>query len=43
MIVMPDINELLAQNYAGFKRYTGIHKATFKAMLAALVVSVLSD
>lgn len=32
---MPDINKLLEQNDAGFKRYTGIHKTTFNAMLDA--------
>ena len=33
---MPDIKKLLEQNDAGFKRYTGIHKATFHEMLEAL-------
>lgn len=33
---MPDINKLLEQNDAGFKRYTGIQKITFKAMLEAM-------
>lgn len=33
---MPDINELLAPNDTGFKRYTGIRKTTFKAMLEAM-------
>ncbi|SNT70150.1 helix-turn-helix domain-containing protein [Psychrobacter sp. LV10R520-6] len=33
---MPDINKLLEQNDAGFKRYTGIRKTTFKAMLEAM-------
>ena len=26
---MPNIDKLLKQSDAGFKRYTGIHKATF--------------
>lgn len=30
---MPDIDKLFKQSDAGFKRYTGIHKATFYAML----------
>jgi hypothetical protein len=33
---MPDINKLLAQSDAGFKRYTGIQRTTFNAMLAAM-------
>jgi hypothetical protein len=33
---MPDINKLLEQNDASFKRYTGIRKTTFKAMLEAM-------
>lgn len=33
---MPDINKLLEQSDSGFKRYTGIHKTTFKAMLEAM-------
>lgn len=33
---MPDINRLLEQSDAGFKRYTGIQKTTFKAMLEAM-------
>ena len=33
---MPDIKKLLAQSDAGFKRYTGIRKTTFKAMLEAM-------
>ena len=33
---MPNIDKLLKQNDAGFKRYTGIHKATFREMLAAM-------
>lgn len=30
---MPNIDKLLKQNNAGFKLYTGIHKATFHKML----------
>ena len=30
---MPNIDKLLKQSDAGFKRYTGIHKATFHEML----------
>jgi len=30
---MPNIDKLLKQNNAGFKRYTGIHKGTFYEML----------
>ena len=30
---MPNIDKLLKQNDTGFKRYTGIHKATFYEML----------
>lgn len=30
---MPNVNKLLAQSKAGFKHYTGIHKATFDQML----------
>ena len=30
---MPNIDKLLEQNNAGFKRYTGIYKATFYEML----------
>lgn len=33
---MPNIAKLLEQNDAGFKCYTGIHKATFKQMLKAM-------
>ena len=33
---MPNIAKLLEQNDAGFKRYTGIHKATFEQMLEAM-------
>lgn len=33
---MPNIDKLLKQNNAGFKRYTGIHKATFYDMLEAM-------
>ena len=33
---MPNITKLLKQSDAGFKRYTGIHKATFNAMLEAM-------
>lgn len=33
---MPNIDKILEQNDAGFKRYTGIRKTTFKAMLAAM-------
>ena len=33
---MPNIDNLLKQDNAGFKRYTGIHKATFHEMLDAL-------
>ena len=33
---MPNIDKLLKQNDAGFKRYTGIHKATFHEMLDAM-------
>ncbi|WP_182407291.1 transposase family protein [Psychrobacter sp. GP33] len=33
---MPNIHKLLAQDNAGFKRYTGIHKATFHEMLDAM-------
>ena len=33
---MPNIDKLLKQNNAGFKRYTGIHKATFRKMLNAM-------
>ena len=33
---MPNIDKLLGQNDAGFKRYTGIHKATFNGMLEAM-------
>ena len=33
---MPNIDKLLKQNDAGFKRYTGIHKATFHEMLNAM-------
>ena len=33
---MPNINKLLKQSDAGFKRYTGIHKATFYDMLEAM-------
>ena len=33
---MPDIDKLLKQNDSGFKRYTGIHKATFREILAAM-------
>jgi len=36
---MPNIEKLLKQNDAGFKRYTGIHKATFYEMLNALQYS----
>ena len=33
---MSNIDKLLEQNDAGFKRYTGIHKATFHEMLDAM-------
>ena len=33
---MPNIDKLLKQNNASFKRYTGIHKATFREMLNAM-------
>ena len=33
---MPDIDKLLKQSEAGFKRYTGIHKATFYEMREAM-------
>lgn len=33
---MPNIDKLLKQNDAGFKRYTGIHKKTFYEMLDSL-------
>ena len=33
---MANIDKLLEQNDAGFKRYTGIHKATFNGMLEAM-------
>ena len=33
---MPNIDKLLKKNDAGFKRYTGIHKATFYDMLEAM-------
>ncbi len=33
---MPNIDKLLKQNDAGFKRYTSIHKATFHEMLDAM-------
>ncbi|PKG34200.1 transposase family protein [Psychrobacter sp. Sarcosine-3u-12] len=33
---MPNIAKLLNQNDAGFKHYTGIHKATFEQMLDAM-------
>ena len=33
---MSNIDKLLEQNDAGFKRYTGIHKATFNGMLEAM-------
>ena len=33
---MPEIDKLLKQNDAGFKRYTGIRKATFHEMRDAL-------
>jgi len=33
---MPNIDKLLKQSDAGFKRYTGIHKATFYDMLDAM-------
>ena len=33
---MPNIAKLLEQSDAGFKRYTGIHKATFEKMLEAM-------
>lgn len=33
---MPNIDKLLEQNDAGFKRYTGIHKSTFNGMLEAM-------
>ena len=33
---MPNIDKLLKQSDVGFKRYTGIHKATFREMLAAM-------
>lgn len=33
---MPNIDKVLKQNDGGFKRYTGIHKATFYDMLEAM-------
>ena len=39
---MPNIDKLLKQNDAGFKRYTGIHKATFHEMLDAMQEHELS-
>ena len=33
---MPNIDKLLEQDDAGFKRYTGIHKSTFNGMLEAM-------
>lgn len=33
---MPNIAKLLEQNDAGFKSYTGIHKAIFEQMLEAM-------
>ena len=33
---MPNIDKLLKQSDAGFKRYTGIHKVTFYDMLDAM-------
>ena len=33
---MPDITKLLEQSDAGFKRYTGIQKATFRTMVEAM-------
>ena len=33
---MPNTDKLLKQSNAGFKRYTGIHKATFYEMLEAM-------
>lgn len=33
---MPNIDKLLKQSDAGFKRYTGIHKATFYDMFEAM-------
>lgn len=33
---MLNIEKLLKQSDAGFKRYTGIHKATFEEMLEAI-------
>ena len=33
---MPNIDKLLEQSDAGFKRYTGIYKATFHEMLEAM-------
>lgn len=33
---MPTITKLLNQNDAGFKRYTGIHKANFEQTLKAM-------
>lgn len=33
---MPNIDKLLKQSDAGFKRYTGIHKVTFHEMLEAM-------
>lgn len=33
---MPAINKVLEQGDAGFKRYAGIHKTTFKAMLEVM-------
>lgn len=33
---MPDIDNLLKQSEAGFKRYTGIHKTTFYEMREAM-------
>ena len=33
---MPNIDKLLKQNNAGFKRYTGIHKANFHEVLHAM-------
>ena len=40
---MPNIDKLLKQSDAGFKRYTGIHKATFYDMLEAMQVSYAEE
>ena len=37
---MPNVDKLLKQSDAGFKRYTGIHKATFYDMLETICKSM---